>query len=470
MKKSLDINRKAFTAGVWYTISNFIVRGIGFLSTPIFTRLLTKTDYGNYSNYTSWLSLLTVITTFEMYSSINRARFDFEDDLDGYISSTALCGTTITAICYAVIICFQDFFVTFFNMDMVYIHIMFLYLLVEPALPLFSTRYRLQMKYKMVAVLSVVSVILSVVVSLILVLLLENQLLGRVIGNTAPLFFVNVAIYTIILIRGKKNSLDYWKYALTISVPLVPHILANSILGSTDRIMITNFCGAEKTALYSVMYSCSQTIAILMTSLNQAWVPWFYEKINRLEYEIVKSVSQIYILAFCAVSLLLMLCAPEFVLIFAGRSYMETVDLMPSIMLGCIMQFVYTLYVNVEFYHKKTFGISVRTIIAALLNLILNWIFIPLFDYKAAAYTTLIGYFVLFILHYFAAKKLNACEYFSNKYICKIVCIVSLFSGVILFSYQYIVFRYTLFVVGILLTGLFLYKNKERFFEFMKKS
>lgn len=469
MNRNADINRKALTAGIWYTISNFIVRGIGFLTTPIFTRILSKSDYGYYSNYTSWLNLLIVLTTFEMYSSINRARFDYEDDLDGYLSSVALCGSTITAVCYVIVVSFQNFFVELFQMDMVYIHIMFLYLLVEPALPLLSTQYRLKMKYKLVTVLSLVSTILSVTVSLALVLLMNNQLLGRVVGNTLPLFVVNVIIYLVILARGRKNSLEYWKYALCISVPLVPHLLANSILGSTDRIMITNFCGAEKTALYSVMYSCSQTIAILMTSLNQAWVPWFYENINAAKFSIVRSVSKFFILSFCAVSILLMLCAPEFVFVFAGKGYMETVDLMPSIMLGCIMQFMYTLYVNVEFYHKKTFGISIRTIAAAVLNLVLNWIFIPIFGYKAAAYTTLIGYFMLFVLHYIAAKKLDVSQYFDNRYILKVVFAVFILSAFVFISYQNIILRYCLFLICVVITGLFLYKNREKMLLFIKK-
>lgn len=469
MKKSMSMNKKALTAGVWYTISNFLVRGIGFLTTPIFTRILSQTDYGNYVNYTSWVSLLTILTTLEMYVSINRARFDYEDDLNGYISSVALCGTTITTACYAVVICFQDFFVDFFGMDMIYIHIIFLYLLVEPALPLLSTQYRLSMKYKMVTTLSLSSTILSVVVSLLLVMTMKNQLLGRVIGNTVTLFMLNVIVYFFILFRGRKNKMEYWKYALMISIPLVPHVLANNILGTTDRIMINKFCGAEETALYGVMYSCSLLISILMTSVNQAWVPWFYENINRGEYDTVKSVSKIYVTAFCAVSALIMLVAPEFVLIFAGRSYMSAMDLMPSIMAGCVMQFLYTLYVNVEIYHKKTFGISVRTVTAAIINLMLNGIFIPVLGYKVAAYTTLIGYLILLMLHFFAAKKYGTSEYYDNQYIWKVAFIMILFSVVVLLSYQNIIFRYMLIIGGVVTTGRILYKNREKLMEFIKK-
>lgn len=462
MKNDINMNRRALTAGVWYTFSNFLVRGIGFLTTPIFTRILSQADYGNYVNYTSWLSLLTILTTFEMYVSINRARFDYKENLNEYLSSIALCGTAITAICYLVVIIFSNFFVSLFGMDMIYIHIMFIYLLVEPALPLLSTQYRLRMQYKMVTVLSLSSTILSVVISLVLVSVMKNQLLGRVIGNTVTLFCLNLVLYIFILIKGKKFKFSYCRYGLSIAVPMLPHLLANNILGSTDRIMIKRFCGAEETALYGVIYSCSLVITILMNSVNQAWSPWFYENINKSNYDIVKKVSKIYVTVLCWIFILIMLCSPEFVFIFAGKSYMEAVDLMPPIMLGCIMQFFYTLYVNVEIYNKRTFGISIRTLTAALVNLILNFIFIPLFGYKAAAYTTLIGYLILFALHYFATKKLNTSDYFDNKYIWMLALAIMICAGVVLISYHYVIMRYILIIINVLIMGMIVLKNKNR--------
>ena len=53
-----SINKRALKAGIWYTICNFAIRGINFITTPFFTRLISKSDYGLYSNYASWLSLL----------------------------------------------------------------------------------------------------------------------------------------------------------------------------------------------------------------------------------------------------------------------------------------------------------------------------------------------------------------------------------------------------------------------------
>ena len=79
---------KSLKAGIWYTISNFLVKGITFLLLPIFTRIMTSTDVGYFSNVMAWFNILAIITTFEVYSSVSIARFDYKDDLDTYVSSS----------------------------------------------------------------------------------------------------------------------------------------------------------------------------------------------------------------------------------------------------------------------------------------------------------------------------------------------------------------------------------------------
>jgi O-antigen/teichoic acid export membrane protein len=62
------------------------------------------------------------------------------------------------------------------------------------------------------------------------------------------------------------------------------------------------------------------------------------------------------------------------------------------------------MYVNYAFYEKKTKNIAAITIIIGLLNITLNYLLIPHFGYIAAAWTTLISYISLFILHYINVK------------------------------------------------------------------
>ena len=40
------MKNKALKAGFWYTFSNFLIKGIAFLTMPIFTRIMSKYDIG----------------------------------------------------------------------------------------------------------------------------------------------------------------------------------------------------------------------------------------------------------------------------------------------------------------------------------------------------------------------------------------------------------------------------------------
>ena len=52
---------KAFKAGVWYVVGNFLAKAAGFITTPFFTRILTKSEIGNFANLTSWIEIFAVV-------------------------------------------------------------------------------------------------------------------------------------------------------------------------------------------------------------------------------------------------------------------------------------------------------------------------------------------------------------------------------------------------------------------------
>ena len=72
---------KALKSGVWYTVANFIMKGIGFITTPIFTRLLTTTDFGKYNTYIAYEGLLTAIVGLGLYGTVKNAKLDFSQSI-----------------------------------------------------------------------------------------------------------------------------------------------------------------------------------------------------------------------------------------------------------------------------------------------------------------------------------------------------------------------------------------------------
>ena len=77
-------------ARLWYVISSIMVKAISIITTPIFTRMLSTSEYGTVSTFTSWSGLLLTFFTLNLTYSIGRAKLDYPDKLDDYVGSMQL--------------------------------------------------------------------------------------------------------------------------------------------------------------------------------------------------------------------------------------------------------------------------------------------------------------------------------------------------------------------------------------------
>jgi len=109
---------------------------------------------------------------------------------------------------------------------------------------------------------------------------------------------------------------------------------------------------------------------------------------------------------------------------------------------GVIFQFIYTMYVNVEQYYKQTIGMAVASVVAAILNLVLNYIFIPLYGYQVAAATTLVGYMVLLILHMLLVRRIGKNRLYPTGKIIITAIFVLIMMVFVAFLYQFMWLRY----------------------------
>lgn len=467
---------KATTAKIalWYTFSNVFVKGLVFLTTPIFTRLLTKTEFGLFSNFTSWESILVVLLTLDFTQSIMRAKYDYEERMDDYISSILLVSNIVTLGTYIIVEINSGFFEKVFSMDIMYIRGMFLYILFLPAFNYLQTKHRIYRKYQFFVAFAISSALLSTGVSVALVIFMKDKLLGRMIGFVLPPTLMNIALEVFILSKSRKIDWDCVKYAARICIPLIPHALSGIILGNSDRIMITQYVGAEATAVYTLAYQVSLLANLLWLSMNQAWAPWLYDNIHSGNKELIRKNSKIYLGVFSVLVIGVLLVTPELMLIMGGRQYFEARFVMPPVIMGCVFSFIYGMYVNLEIYSKKTFTISVGTTGAAALNIGLNMLFIPRYGYIAAAYTTLVGYGALFLFHYlivrFKIKPLK--DVYENKFIFSIIAIMMFCCAATLLLYSRTTLRLIILAVYIVIMAYYAIKHKDvilRLFGIRKK-
>ena len=253
-----------------------------------------------------------------------------------------------------------------------------------------------------------------------------------------------------------------WSYALKLAIPLIPHYISSILLNSSDRIMIQKLVGESQAGVYNLAYTISICGVLINQALLQTIEPWLLKNIKNKNFTNIKKVAYPSLVIVASINLLLILLAPDVIRIFAPSSYYDAVWIMPPIILSVYFMFMYNLFSVFEFYYETTSYISTATGIGAVLNILLNYIFIQLYGYYAAGYTTLFCYILFAIMHYIFMCKI--CKYQIENvqiYDLKVIVFISgifVFVGLgIMFTYYNDIIRYGVVVISI--TFLFVKRN-----------
>ena len=166
----------------------------------------------------------------------------------------------------------------------------------------------------------------------------------------------------------------------------------------------------------------------------------------------VHYITSMIMLGFLGVATLFMLFAPDLIMIFADEAYAEAVYVIPPVVAGYFFVMLYGLVSKIEFYFEKTKAVAGITVFASLLNILLNYLAIPVFGYVAAAYTTLACYIVMGILHMLYSRRIARAELqdrsvFPNKVFLILSALMLAITIAVNFIYPYAIIRYGLIVI-----------------------
>jgi len=346
-------------------------------------------------------------------------------------------------------------------LDHKYVNALFIYLLFFPVVTLFQTWERFTYRYRVTVAVSLILAIGIAVLSVTFTLILPNKLDGAIGGRTLPAIIVGLVLLVWFWRRGTKLHASYWKYALPIAAPFIPHLLSMTLLGSLNRIMVTRMCGAEANALYGLAHSCGQIITIFVTSLNGAFSPWLGDKLTLKHYGEIKTVARPYVACFAVLATFVSLLAPEVLLILGDTAYLDAVYVIPPVAVGCVLQFIYTMYVNIEQYEKKTAGMAVASASAVGVNYVLDLILIPRFGYVAAGWASAVSYGWLMAAHMLLVRRIGMIHVYDNRFNIFMAAGIATAIGLCALVYPYTVVRWVLFTVLVVATAVFAWTHRE---------
>lgn len=404
MEKKIDSKK----ASLFYLIGTLFNKGIGFITVPIFTRILTVEDYGIVTTYNSWVSILMVFMSLALYMSVRLSFIDYKEKTNDFLSTillfTMIYGSIISLIVYAVAL------IVPMEMSSIVVLLCMLQSLGSALIEDISQFLMMKYRYRFRTMIMVLPNLISTIVAIYIIkyIISTGLYLGRIVPTSLITFLIGLGLSIFFLLKGKiALNKEYLSFGLKVSLPLVLHGIALNILSQSDRTMITMIRNITETGIYGLIYNFSMIATVITTAFEGIWVPFFIRKMNDKRYADIDAMVTKYIELMTIAMIGMTLMGTEVVKLLATEPYWEGITIIPPIVLSNYLIFIYSLYVNVEHYYKKTIFISINTIIAAFSNIIMNYFFITWWGYVGAAYSTLISYGISLVLHYIYARRLN---------------------------------------------------------------
>ncbi len=408
----ISLRSKSANSQTFFNVTSTVIRtGVAFFTMPLFTRLLGTAQYGLYSIYISWYNIIICFISLGCGQGLATGMYKYKDDYYRFRSSILLGGTVMCGFVTIIAVVVYLLFSSRIN----YPYWIFLLLFIEASASFVASFVGSAWTYEKKAgrnfVLSMATLLSTTGLSIILITQWsgkqEELYIARVLGVALPSILISIFVWLLVFLqRPAGYDKEYWTYSFSFGIPLIFHTLSHQVLSSSDRIMMQYF-GISDSAIgiYSFYYTFVAILGMILTALNNSFIPFLYEDLDKKDYNAinprVKNLTQIFVALSCGFILL----SREVSKVFANEQYWSGMPIMPIILMIMYCIFVYQQPVNYEFFKSKPRIIAYCTAGAAVVNIILNAVFIPQWGMYGAAIATLLSYVILAIAHIIVVTK-----------------------------------------------------------------
>ena len=408
--------KKIVGHGSLYFIASVVTKGIYVILLPIYTHWLKPSEYAIFSNLFAVAALAGVFTS--LYLDNAYARFYFDAENDAVKLRQIFSTIFLFMLGWGLVACVTIFFIIRAPIVRTYDVPVVPYVLLVCTIPLLkqfnilaSVNYRVQHKSVYVTGASYLWCGASTTVSLVLLLVfgLKAQALlwGIVAGEVASLLFYYVRLVGDGLIGGVFSP-RLLKEVLFYSLGLLPLTAASWLSGYSDRLLITWFGELADSGVYSVAFDVGRIINVMVLSIFMVYGPMIFAMLkegrekNIWRIEVFQS-FYFHLLLGCA--FFLSLFTPELFGFLVDEKYHVGTSLVPIIAFAFVFAGVRKLYATPIYYHKLTLLISVGGIMQALVNFGINYMLIPFYGGKAAAWSKLVCMMMVALYFYALCRK-----------------------------------------------------------------
>lgn len=414
-----------------YIVGNFVSKFLGFILLPFYTHYLSVNDYGYYDIVTTTISLILPLVTLQITESVYLYVLESKNEEE----QCQVISTTIYNLIKYLLI-----FNILYLLTIHFIKIKYEYLiLLQIDITIFSTTWmqicRALRKNLLYSISGIVSTFVILVANIILIIVFKMKADALIVSNILSVFavfvFLELKLKIISKIRIKAYNEKIKKDLLKYSIPLIPTGISWWLMNVSDRYLLTYFLGVDANGIYAIANKLPIIIVTFNNFFQNAWVESAVSEYNSEDRDVFFSAMfdrfMKFQLSLCGV----LICFNKFIMNFlVDPKFYIAWRYMPCLYLAAVFT-GFSAFAGVGYRcSKKTIGEFYTTLVGSGLNLIINIICIPLIGIQAAAISTMVSYFITWILRAIDTKK-----YYRIKIDYKILIAQIILMGYFIFIY-----------------------------------
>lgn len=393
-------SQKIFNNSLLYSIGMIFSKAVGFFLVPIYTYCVTTEEYGVATTVTTFVSTFGIVVMLSLRAAMIRFYNQYDEKEKPVFIGTIVSFVMLNAIGICTLLCvFEHWYVPWLFDGIDFYPVVFLGVLslgFESIYLVYQSLLQAKQDGKNYSKNSIVYLLFHAVSVVVFVAVLKMGGLGIVLSN----FVTNIcfALYGIVSMRIR----GYMKFginkqmlscSLKYSIPILPHNLATNLNTYSTKTIINSYLGYTISGIYSLASQFSTIFALVQSSVNLAFRPWFVEQMESGEEgrKQIKHMSCMImaLFAFCALGIALF--SKELVIIMSEQSYVSAWKMIPFFILTQLVAFIYFSHVQTLMYNLKK---SKYTFICSSSSVIVN-IFVAICLVKYLdVYAILIAQFV----------------------------------------------------------------------------
>lgn len=444
------MDKKLIKKFVEFGMGNFIVLIVGFISTPIITRIISPDSFGKSSMFNTITNIISVIILVGLDQAFVRFFYDEKEENRGKLLRVCIDIPCLLCIIINLIILF--FYKPVSRLIVGEESIVLIAMLIVQNIFLMLSRFtllviRMKQKGRMYSFLQVMGKV-SYLIFIAIIFKIKGDNYNTIIY---AIVLSNITIVLIALfsekkfwisgINNKNNLNTKTKDVLVFGFPLIFTLLINWVFQSIDKISINIFNGYNELGIYSSAFAIIALLNSLQVTFNTFWTPVSYEryKSNNEDRKFFENVSLIIAIIMLLVSIGLIFCK-DLLIILLGEKYRSASYVVPFLVFIPLMNTVSeTTVVGINFMKKPKYHIYIA-IISCISNVIGNIILVPKLGAVGAAISTGIAYTFFYLSRTFLSAKLYKVNYNVKKFMISTIMlgILALYSSFNQIDYVYV--------------------------------